>query len=56
MWFQFGYSLLFFAAAFLVALQPEKLTGRLGKFLCPMLLLLVGAMFVGCLVHPVGTS
>ena len=24
MWFQFGYSLLFFAAAFLVALQPEK--------------------------------
>lgn len=55
MWFQFGYSLLFFAAAFLVALQPEKLTGRLGKFLCPMLLLLVGGMFVGCLVHPVGT-
>lgn len=55
MWFQFGYSLLFFAAAFLVALQPEKLTGRLGKFLCPMLLLLVGAMFVGSLVHPVGT-
>ena len=42
-------------AAFLVALQPEKLTGRLGKFLCPMLLLLVGAMFVGSLVHPVGT-
>ena len=55
MWFQFGYSLLFFAAAFLVALQPEKLTGRLGKFLCPVLLLLVGAMFVGSLVHPVGT-
>ena len=42
-------------AAFLVALQPEKLTGRLGKFLCPVLLLLVGAMFVGSLVHPVGT-
>ena len=33
-------------AAFLVALQPEKLTGRLGKFLCPMLLLLVGAAVV----------
>ena len=46
---------IFFAAAFLVALQPEKLTGRLGKFLCPVLLLLVGAMFVGSLVHPVGT-
>ena len=39
----------------LVALQPEKLTDGLGKFLCPMPLLLVGAMFVGRLVHPVGT-
>ena len=38
----------------MVALHPERLTRRLGKFLCPMLLV-VGAMFVGCLIHPVGT-
>lgn len=52
--FQFGYSLLFFAAAFLVALHPERLTSRLGKILCPALLILVTVIFAGCLIHPVG--
>ena len=32
---QLGYSVVFFAAAFLVALQPEKLTRWLGRLLCP---------------------
>lgn len=32
---QWGYSLLFFAVAFLVAQHPEKLTQRLGKILAP---------------------
>lgn len=52
--FQLGYSLIFFAAAFVVALHPERLTSRLGKILCPMLLILVTVIFVGCLIHPVG--
>lgn len=53
-WFQLVYSLIFFAAAFVVALHPERLTSRLGKILCPMLLVLVTVIFVGCLIHPVG--
>ena len=32
---QFIYSLVFFAAAYFVALKPEKLTQRLGRILCP---------------------
>ena len=35
---QFLYSLVFFAAAYFVALRPEKLTQRLGRILCPALL------------------
>lgn len=53
-WFQLGYSLIFFAAAFVVALHPERLTSRLGKILCPLLLVLVTVIFLGCLIHPVG--
>lgn len=53
-WFQLGYSALFFGAAFLVALRPEKLTSRLGKLLCPLLLALVAVMFLGCLIRPLG--
>ena len=52
-WFQLGYSLLFFAAAFVVALHPERLTSRLGKILCPLLLVLVTVIFLGCLARPV---
>lgn len=51
---RFLYSLLFFAAAFFVALHPEKLSDRLGKFLCPALLTLILAVFLGCLLHPPG--
>ena len=53
---QLGYSLLFFTAAFLVALNPEKLTQRLGRMLCPALLVLIVVLFVGCLVRPVATE
>lgn len=48
------YSVLFFAIALLVALKPDKLTDRLGKLLGPGLLLLILAVFVGCLLHPHG--
>ena len=49
---QLVYSLVFFAAA--LALQPERLTDRLGKILCPILIALIVVLFVGCLVKPVG--
>lgn len=49
---QLGYSVVFFAAAFLVALQPEKLTRWLGRLLCPCLLVLILVLFSGCLLHP----
>ena len=52
---QLVYSLVFFGLAFLVALRPEKLTQRLGKFLCPCLLLLIVVVFAACLLYPVGT-
>ena len=51
---QLFYSLLFFAAALALALQPERLTDRLGKILCPILIALIVVLFVGCLVKPVG--
>ena len=49
---QLGYTAVFFAAAFCVALKPEKLTQRLGKVLCPALLALIVVLFAGCLLHP----
>ena len=50
---QLLYSAVFFAAAFVVALHPEKLTDRLGRVLCPALIVLILVLFIGCLVHPV---
>lgn len=53
---QLGYSIVFFAAAFLVALHPEKLTDRLGRILCPTLIVLILVLFSGCLLHPVSAQ
>lgn len=50
--FQILYSLVFFALALVVALRPEKLTDRLGKIMCPILLLLIVVTFIGSLVDP----
>lgn len=47
------YSVLFFAIAFVVALRPDKLTDRLGKILCPTLIVLIVVLFAGCLITPV---
>lgn len=44
--------MVFFAAAFLVALRPERLTRWLGRLLCPCLLVLILVLFGGCLLHP----
>ena len=51
---RFAYSALFFAVAMAIAFRPEKLTDRLGKVLCPTLLVLIGVIFTGCLVWPMG--
>lgn len=50
----FVYSLIFFAAAMFLSLRPEKLSDRLGKILCPTLLVLIAVIFLGCLVWPMG--
>ena len=46
--YQLIYSVIFFAIALLIALKPEKLTEKLGKILCPTLLILIGVVFFGC--------
>lgn len=51
-WLQWAYSALFFAAAYWIALHPERLTQRLGKILCPSLLALILLLFAGCLFRP----
>ncbi|MEF9940114.1 MAG: branched-chain amino acid transport system II carrier protein [Clostridium sp.] len=52
---QFLYSAAFFAIATFLACNPDKLTERLGKILCPTLLVLIFAVFVGSVLKPVGT-
>ncbi len=49
---QLVYSVLFFTAAFCVALHPDKLTDLLGRILCPCLIGLIVVLFAGCLAHP----
>ncbi|MDY4180593.1 MAG: branched-chain amino acid transport system II carrier protein [Pseudoflavonifractor sp.] len=46
------YSVVFFAAALCLALRPEKLTDRLGKIMCPVLIGLIVVTFAGCLAAP----
>lgn len=55
-WLQLGYSILFFTAAFLVALHPDKLTNFLGRWLCPALICLIVILFAGDLLHPVAAG
>ena len=49
---QLLYSALFFGAAFLMALRPDRLTDWLGRILCPCLLGLILVLFAGCLAAP----
>jgi len=50
--FRLLYTVVFFALALWVALRPEKLTDRLGKLLCPILIALIVVTFMGCLFNP----
>ena len=49
---QVGYTVVFFAVALSLALRPSQLVDWLGKRLAPTLLILIGLLFVGCLMHP----
>lgn len=51
---QLLYSAAFFVIAFVVALNPDQLTNRLGKILTPVLLVLIVVIFAGCLIKPPG--
>lgn len=48
------YSVAFFGIALILAMNPDKLTERMGKVLTPCLLVLIVMLFVGCLVKPIG--
>ncbi|KAB7790794.1 branched-chain amino acid transport system II carrier protein [Bifidobacterium leontopitheci] len=50
-----GYSLVFFALSFVFAQHPERLSNVLGRFMGPLLLVLIAVLFVSCLVHGDGT-
>lgn len=51
---QIFYSAAFFVIAFVIALNPDKLTERLGKVLTPVLLVLIVVIFAGSLIKPPG--
>ena len=53
---QLIYSLVFFALAALVALHPERLTDFLGRWLSPILLILIVSVFVGTLLKSPGEA
>lgn len=55
-WAQLVYSIVFFLVAFLLALNPEKLTSRLGKILCPTLITLIGILWIGAFLNPIGEA
>ncbi|MBT1175353.1 branched-chain amino acid transport system II carrier protein [Bifidobacterium sp. LC6] len=53
---QLVYSLVFFTLAFLFAQHPEKLSKVLGRFMGPLLLVLIAVLFVACLVHGIDAA
>lgn len=58
---QILYSIVFFGIALFIAFHPEKLTDRLGKILCPLLLgliliIFVRSLFVGHYAYSEGVS
>ncbi|PJM77229.1 branched-chain amino acid transport system II carrier protein [Bifidobacterium felsineum] len=53
---QLVYSLVFFALSFVFAQHPEKLSKVLGRFMGPLLLILIAILFIVCLVHGIDTA
>ncbi len=46
------YTVIFFSIAYTLASRPNKLVDRIAKFLTPILLVLLGAIFIGSFVKP----
>ena len=46
------YSVVFFVLSGIIALEPQKFTSRLGKILCPILLVMITILFLGSLTLP----
>ena len=53
---QLTYSAVFFAVAFLLAQHPERISGVLGRFMGPLLLVMIAVVFGACLLHGVDTA
>lgn len=53
---QLAYSMVFFILSFLFAQHPEKLSKVLGRFMGPLLLVLIAVLFAACLVHGIGSA
>jgi len=51
----FLYTLVYFAVTFWLCLNPSKLVDRIGKILTPVLLVIIGALLVQSIFHPIGT-
>ena len=49
------YSAVFFAVASAIAMKPEKLTKVLGRITCPLLLILIAILSIGCFSEGMGS-
>ena len=48
------YAFVFFTIAFIIALNPEKISSVLGRITGPLLLLLIFVIVAACIVNPIG--
>lgn len=51
---RFLYTLVFFSTAYWLCMSPSKLVDRMGKFLTPVLLILIALVFVSAMFKPLG--
>ncbi len=54
-WPLISFTIVFFAVTVLLALNPAKLVDRIGKFLTPILVIVIGALAIKSFVTPMGT-
>lgn len=49
------FTLLFFVITYLMSLNPQKMANTIGKYLTPLLILLIVVLFVSSLINPMGS-
>ncbi len=54
-WALFIFTLIFFSVAYWLSLTPAKLVDRMGKFLTPILLVLILLIFIASIFRPLGS-